>query len=382
MKTYHIAAMKPLASGTRCLRTLILPLLGVLTAGCASSGGVASGCDPRLAASPQYSRTECKFLNPPNPDSRAAVLKAPPWRRFLFEKKPVGSRPLDAIPLRPVSPASLKALNPHENHVIRLGHSSHLLKLQNKYWLIDPVFSERVSPVQWAGPTRFHPSPLALADVPLIDGLILSHDHYDHLDRLTIETLLGKVQRYFVPVGVGARLRAFGVAADRIEELDWWQETSFNSIRLAATPASHFSGRTLWDRDKSSLWASWVIESGPHKLFYSGDTGYFPGFKQIGEKYGPFDLAMMENGAYDDAWPEVHMSPEESALAFKDVKGKLLYVIHNSTFDLAYHTWQEPLVRINELANRQGLTIATPEIGEVLTIGKPRENKRWWEGLK
>jgi len=200
------------------------------------------------------------------------------------------------------------------------------------------VFSERASPVQWAGPKRFHDSPLALADLPPIEGLILSHDHYDHLDQHTIETLRGQVQRYLVPLGVGARLRDIGVAPKRIEEFDWWQESHLNGIRVVATPASHFSGRIMLDHNKT-LWASWVIESGPHRLFYSGDTGYFPGFRQIGAKYSPFDLALMENRGYDDGWPEVHMSPEDTVRAFTDVKGKLLYVVHNSTFDLSYHTW-------------------------------------------
>ena len=368
--------MKPLLSCSRCLRTL-LPALGVLGTG---GSALSADCDPRLAASPQYAAADCKFRNGPNPDAKANEASLKLWMRFLFETK-TGTVPVDAIPVRPVTRASLDALAADENHVIRLGHSSHLLKLRGKYWLIDPVFSQRVSPVQWAGPKRFHAPPLALADLPPIEGLILSHDHYDHLDTHTIETLKGQVQRYFVPLGVGARLRGMGGAADRIEEFDWWQEGRFNGIRLVAAPAQHFSGRGLFDRDKT-LWASWAIESGGQKLFYSGDSGYFPGFKQIGERLGPFDLAMMENGAYDASWPAVHMSPEDTARAFLDVKGKLMYVVHNSTFDLAFHTWQDPLDRISALAQQQGFAIATPEIGEVLTVGKPRENKLWWKGLR
>lgn len=220
-----------------------------------------------------------------------------------------------------------------------------------------------------------------LEDLDPLRGLILSHDHYDHLDTAVIEYLRERVRRYFVPLGVGVRLREMGVAADRIEEFDWWQRGRFGDVKLIATPSQHFSGRTLWDRDRT-LWASWVIESGSERLFYSGDSGYFPGFKQIGDTFGGFDVALMENGAYDSYWPTVHMTPEETVRAFKDLRGGLLYVVHNSTFDLAFHTWQDPLERIAALAEREHLPLATPEIGEVLTLGKPRNNVLWWKGLR
>ena len=262
-----------------------------------------------------------------------------------------------------------------------LGHSSHLLKLRGRYWLIDPVFSERASPLQWVGPKRFHAPPLALAELPAIEGLILSHDHYDHLDTATIEALNARVQRYFVPLGVGPRLQDMGVAPQRIEEFDWWQRSRHGDVELVATPAQHFSGRTLWDRDRT-LWASWVIQSGSQRLYYSGDSGYFPGFRQIGERLGGFDIALMENGAYDAYWPSVHMTPEETIKAFKDLNAKLLYVVHNSTFDLAFHTWRDPLDRVSDLALREGLPLATPEIGEVLTLGQPRSNVLWWKNLR
>ena len=152
-------------------------------------------------------------------------------------------------------------------------------------------------------------------------------------------------------------------------------------VELVAAPAQHFSGRSLWDRN-TTLWASWVIRSGVHSLYYSGDTGYFPGFREIGQRLGGFDIALMENGAYDGYWPAMHMSPEETVQAFKDLNAKLLYVVHNSTFDLAFHTWRDPLDRVSEIALREGLPLATPEIGEVLTLGKPRDNVLWWKGLR
>ena len=152
-------------------------------------------------------------------------------------------------------------------------------------------------------------------------------------------------------------------------------------MQLTATPAQHFSGRTLTDRNRT-LWVSWVIQSGPQRIYYSGDSGYFQGFSQIGERFGGFDLALLENGAYDSYWPSVHMTPEEAVKAFQDLRGKTLYVVHNSTFDLAFHTWHDPLDRIAKLASEQRIELATPEIGEVLTVGQPRTNVRWWEGLK
>jgi L-ascorbate metabolism protein UlaG (beta-lactamase superfamily) len=354
----------------------LLALLGLLLSGAAQ----AEDCDPRFAASPQFVAAECKFQNPPNPNLKPQRSTWDIWSRIVLEKK-VGTVPIDPIPVRMLDRAALAALDASANHIIRLGHSSHLLKLRGKWWLIDPMFGQRASPVSWAGPQRFHASPVALADLPPIEGLVLSHDHYDHLDVSTIEALKDRVQRYFVPLGVGARLREFGVAADRIEELDWWQERKHGDVVLTAAPAQHFSGRTPWDRNRT-LWASWAIRSGNERIFYSGDTGYFPGFKEIGQRLGGFDIALMENGAYDAYWPAVHLSPEETVQAFQDLGAKTLYLVHNSTFDLAFHRWQEPLERVADLAEKAGIQLATPEMGEVLTLGKPRENQRWWKGLR
>jgi L-ascorbate metabolism protein UlaG (beta-lactamase superfamily) len=283
--------------------------------------------------------------------------------------------------VRRIDRAALDALDPAAVHIVRLGHSSHLLKLHGRYWLIDPMFGERASPFSFAGPKRFHPPPITLDELPPIDGLILSHDHYDHLDVPTIEGLKDRVQRYFVPLGVGARLQDMGVAPGRIEEFDWWQSQTAGAVTLTATPAQHFSGRTPWDRNRT-LWASWVIASGDTRIYFSGDTGYFGGFRQIGERFGGFDIALMENGAYDSHWPGVHLSPEQTLQAFTDLRARLLYLVHNSTFDLAFHPWQEPMERVAMLAEQQGLPLATPEIGEVLTLGRPRENRRWWQGLR
>lgn len=345
-----------------------------------AAGAGAADCDSPYASSPQFVASECRFQNASNGQTTLQRSAWEIWMRFVLEKKQ-GTVPIDPIPVRTIDRAALDALDGTSVHIIRLGHSSHLLKLRGAYWLIDPVFGERASPVSWAGPKRFHPPPLALSEVPSIEGLILSHDHYDHLDVPTIEALKERVKRYFVPLGVSARLQSMGVAPERIQEFDWWQEGRHGDVVLTAAPAQHFSGRSPWDRNRT-LWASWAIATGDARIFYSGDTGYFPGFKEIGERLGSFDIALMENGAYDSNWPMVHMRPEETVRAFTDLKAKLLYLVHNSTFDLAFHGWREPLDRVADLAQQQGLPLATPEIGEVLTLGRTRENKLWWKDLR
>lgn len=362
------------------LRPFLSRCGAALVLACGAAGCVTGQpCEPRAAAAPRAT-TDCHFRNLPNADARPSQNGWKIWGRFFAGAKE-GTVPVDPIPVRPLTRAQLDALDQAANHIVRLGHSSQLLKLRGRYWLIDPVFSERASPLPWIGPKRFHAPPLTLAELPAIDGLILSHDHYDHLDSATIEALRGRVQRYFVPLGVGARLRDMGVAPERIEEFDWWQHARLGDVEITAAPAQHFSGRTPFDRDRT-LWASWVIRSGAQRLFYSGDSGYFPGFKQIGERFGGFDVALMENGAYDDYWPSVHMTPEETVQAFQDLDARLLYVVHNSTFDMAFHTWHDPLDRVAALAQRDGLALATPQIGEVLTLGQPRDNVLWWQGLR
>lgn len=340
----------------------------------------AQACESPFLRSPQFDRETCRFRNPPNPNAKPHRSSLENWTRFLTGTK-TGAVPIDRVPVRMLDRAALDALDGSANHIIRLGHSSHLLKLRGKWWLIDPVFGERASPVSFAGPKRFHPPPVALEALPPIEGLVLSHDHYDHLDTGTIAGLKDRVQRYFVPLGVGARLRKWGVPAERIEELDWWQQRQWGEVTLTAAPAQHFSGRGLFDRN-TTLWASWALLSGGERIFFSGDSGYFAGFQEIGARLGPIDIALLENGAYDDGWPTVHLLPEETVQAFQDLGARTLYLVHNSTFDLAFHGWREPLERVAALAEQRGIALATPEIGEVLTLGKPRQNRRWWEGLR
>ena len=218
--------------------------------------------------------------------------------------------------------------------------------------------------------------------LPEIEGVVISHNHYDHLDYGSIKKLKDSVQTFIVPLGISSTLESWGIAPRKVIELDWWESVSLSGVEFISTPSQHFSGRGVFDTDKT-LWSSWVIRTSNESIYFSGDSGYFSGFKDIGDKYGPFDYAFMECGAYNKAWKDVHMMPEETVQAFKDVNGKVLVPIHNGTFDLSTHAWFEPLERVSELALKDNLTLLTPVMGEVVTHPpKMRlENPLWWKPL-
>ncbi|NWA01681.1 MBL fold metallo-hydrolase [Pseudomonas gingeri] len=295
------------------------------------------------------------------------------WK-MLFQK-PRNTRPASRVPVAALSREQLLAAP--DFSVFRLGHSTLLLKLHGKFWLTDPVFVERASPVQWAGPKRFHQPPISLEELPPIEAVILSHNHYDHLDYKTVLQLAEKTEHFLAPLGVGDQLVKWGIPAGKVQQLDWWEETTVDGIRFAATPSQHFSGRTLFDNNQT-LWASWVMIVDDVRIFFSGDSGYFDGFKQIGEHYGPFDLTLMETGAYNVDWPHVHMQPEQSLQAHLDLKGRWLLPIHNGTFDLAFHAWHEPFDRILALAWERNVAITTPQMGEGFNLLQPHRGRAWW----
>lgn len=300
------------------------------------------------------------------------------WR-FMTDKSKQAS-PDQAIPMVDLSGAAIEAASGDDVALYRLGHSSILLDLAGEYWLLDPVFADRASPVQWMGPKRFHQAPVELEDLPPIKGVLISHDHYDHLDKQTMRYLADKVEHFVVPLGVDGHLKKWGVDAERIQALDWWQSVELDGLTLTATPTQHFSGRGLTDGNQT-LWASWVIEHEAAKIYFSGDSGYFEGFKQIGEKFGPFDLTLMENGAYDKDWPEVHMSPEETMQAQLDLGGKAMLPIHNGTFDLALHAWFEPLERLHELSLENNVSMITPLMGQRLSLEHLDSTWAWWQEM-
>ena len=259
-----------------------------------------------------------------------------------------------------------------------LGHSSVLLEIDGKRFLTDPVWG-RASPFGFAGPKRFFPMPLSLSRLPALDGIIISHDHYDHLDEAAVRAFVPTSVPFFCPLGVGAHLRRWGVAANRITELDWWQRVAVGETHtLVATPARHFSGRGLRDRD-STLWASWVVLGPQHRAFFGGDSGPFEaGFREIGAAYGPFDLTMLEIGAYDTEWADIHMGPEHAAAAHQALRGRLLLPLHWGTFNLAFHSWTEPVERLQEIAAARQLELLLPQPGQRIDLRDGAVESGWW----
>jgi len=260
---------------------------------------------------------------------------------------------------------------------IWLGHSSVLVELDRKRILIDPVFSDRASLFSWAGPKRFQPSPIQAKDLPKLDAVLISHDHYDHLDKPTIVDLTEKVASFHVPLGVATLLESWGIPKSKIYEYGWWDEHEVDGMTIVATPARHFSGRGLFDRNRT-LWCSWVISRNGRNVFHSGDTGMTSRLKEIGEKYGPFDVAFIKMAAYNENWPDIHLNPEQAVEAYRDLDGKTLVPIHWGTFDLSLHSWYEPIERLIQAAEQNHARVITPRMGELVDPGRC-ENGYWWK---
>jgi L-ascorbate metabolism protein UlaG (beta-lactamase superfamily) len=265
-----------------------------------------------------------------------------------------------------------------------LGHSTLLIEIDGYRLLVDPVWGDRASPFTWAGPKRFYPPPLALDAIPRLDAVLISHDHYDHLDYPTIETLSRRKDLLFLaPLGVGAHLEYWGVAAERIVELDWWQEHGSGDLTFVATPARHFSGRSVAMTDRNqTLWDGWAVIGPEQRIYYSGDTALFPEMPTIGKRFGPFDATMIEAGAYNAMWADVHLGPEQAVLAHRLVKGKLMVPVHWGLFDLALHGWTEPVERVIVAAKAQGVTVVTPAPGGTIDVDAAAGSRtRWWPSL-
>ncbi|MEI4710306.1 MBL fold metallo-hydrolase [Bacillus cereus] len=262
------------------------------------------------------------------------------------------------------------------------GHSASLLKIEGKKLLLDPMFGDTSSPFPLFNSKRYSGTfSLEREDLQEIDAIIISHNHYDHLNYKSIMQLKDRAKHFYVPTGVAQYLIKWGVSPSKISEHNWWDEITFDNIKLVCTPARHFSGRSMTDRD-CSLWCSWLILGQETKIFFSGDSGYAPHFKEIGDKYGPFDLTLMECGQYDPRWSAIHMLPEETVQAHIDVQGELLLPIHWGAFTLALHEWSEPVERVTKEANRLGVKITTPQIGESITLKSTNyPSTAWWREI-
>ncbi|WP_189599783.1 MBL fold metallo-hydrolase [Streptomyces lateritius] len=319
--------------------------------------------------------------------------------KVFFQKEARARRaPTGTVPVHATTLADLAKLPVSGLRLTWMGHSSVLVEIDGHRVLFDPVWGDRCSPFSFAGPRRLHPVPLPLAALGPVDAVVISHDHYDHLDRPTIKALASTDTVFVVPLGVGAHLERWGVSPSRLRELDWNESTEIGQTRFTATPARHFCGRGLRNQ-QHTLWASWVVAGPEHRVYHSGDTGYFPGFREIGAEHGPFDATMIQIGAYSEywpeghtdatpvpgAWPDIHMTPAEGVEAHLDLQGRsphgVLLPIHWGTFNLAFHAWAEPGEWTMDAAVGAGQSVALPRPGEPFEPEGLLPVDPWWRAV-
>ena len=291
------------------------------------------------------------------------------WGMIKGNKK---SRPVGSIPTMKPDFTPVKNVK-----IIWFGHSSYLIQADGMNILVDPVFSLRTSPFAFLGAKSFKGTEFIMAeDLPPLDVVVITHDHYDHLDYASILKLKDKTKMFVTSLGVGAHLEFWGVAAEKITELAWGEATSYRSLNFTAAPARHFSGRGL--KRNQTVWSAFVLQTSRNKLYLGGDSGYDTHFKDAGDKYGPFDIAILECGQYNDYWPLIHMSPEQTIQAAKELKAKVYLPVHWGKFLLAWHDWDDPIVRAVKKARAENLKITTPIMGESIILDEYYPEKEWW----
>lgn len=277
----------------------------------------------------------------------------------------------------PFVKTDLNAINDSQPVLVWFGHSSYFIKIKGKNILVDPVFSGHASPFSFSVKSYDGANEYKVSDFPDLDAVIISHDHYDHLDYETILQLIPKTKKFYTSLGVGEHLEYWGVNPNDIAELDWWENTTlFDGISLTAAPARHFSGRGF--ATEKSLWSSFILSADGKNYYLGGDSGYDNHFKAIGEKYGPFELAILECGQYNEHWRYIHMLPEEVATAANELKAKSVLPVHWSKFTLSVHPWNEPIERLSLAAKENGITLITPQIGQKVVVGKDFYREKWW----
>lgn len=342
------------------------------------------GANPTSAQKAEYQKApnykDGKFINPVETSMDMGFTETMEVM-YLFFKGGENREPERPLPVQKIDSTSIAK----KDTVTRLtwfGHSTFLLEINDLNILIDPMFGDTPAPISFLGPQRFTEGlPIQIEQLPKIDAVLFSHDHYDHLDYGSVKKLKDKVGEFYVPLGVGAHLQSWGVAPEKIHEHNWWDEAEFMDLKFTCVPARHFSGRSLNNRF-STLWAGWVITSNDKKIYFSGDSGYGPHFKEIGDRLGPFDFAMLECGQYNERWKQIHMLPEETAQAALDVKAKVMMPIHWGAFRLAFHSWDDPVVRVTKKAEELGVKVATPQIGERIEVGERNyPDTKWWQNL-
>lgn len=326
----------------------------------------------RIKQSPNYKNNAFQNLSPTNQLSKDTSYAK------IMKDSMTRSKHVEPTKVIPFVKTDLHTINAEEPVIVWFGHSSYLLKIYGKTILVDPVFSGNASPFSFMIKAFKGTDEYKAEHMPKIDLLLLTHDHYDHLDYKTLKLLRSKIKQIYCPLGVGSHLEHWGFEESRITELDWWEKSSFaDDIEITAAPARHYTGRTM-TRSKM-LWASYVLKTKAHSVYLGGDSGYDTHFKMIGELYGPFDIALLESGQYNTSWPNIHMMPEETVQASIDLKSGVLFPIHWGKFALAMHDWDEPIKRIVKKAEELNVKVTTPMIGEPLLISKYQETKFWWE---
>ena len=343
-----------------------------------SFGGAVTGARlERARASPQFKNGT--FVNViPQTERTYALLWEYAGRQFSGPEVRVPPHP---IPVVKLDAQTFKIPPGRDLRAIWFGHASVYLEVDGIRLIVDPILSDWASPLAGIGPKRFHPPPIDLLDMPKIDAVLISHDHYDHLDMASIKQLSAVGSHFYVPLGIGAHLERWGVPKPQYTELDWWQTADVNGVRLTSTPVRHYSGRGLRDKN-ATLWTSWSIAGPTQKVYFSGDTGFGDHFKTIGERLGPFDLSIIKIGAYGPGqpWIDIHMDPEDSVRAHLAVRANRLLPVHWGTFNLAFHAWDEPIKRAVEAAHAQGAEIVTPRIGEAVT--PLFVSTDWWNAIR
>ena len=356
----------------------LLIIIGVLFINLSPQfGGVASKQQQELFSKSKHYKNG-KFLNNGGVKMEMSFKDSFKAMWILF-KSNSKAEPNKNIAVQKIDSITIANYN-SKTRFIWFGHSTFLLQIKGKNLLIDPMFGNVPAPNPLLGNKRFsNKLPIEIEKLPSIDAVLITHDHYDHLDYESIQKLKDKVNIFYTPLGIGIHLLKWGVEKERIIELDWWQEIKFDELTIRCTPAQHFSGRGISDREKT-LWCSWIIQSDDENLFFSGDSGYASHFKEIGDQYGPFDFAFMECGQYNNLWPLVHMLPEETAQAGLDIKAKKMMPIHWGAFKLASHSWTDPVERISKKAKELNVDLVIPKIGEIIEIGlnDSEEIYPWW----
>ena len=333
-------------------------------------GGVFEGARlERMRQSPQY--VNGRFENKPPYKNQLALI-----RNIQDYSGGQVREPAFEIPVVKLPPENLLLPPRPGMRAIWFGHSSVLVEIDGVRIMTDPVLSQRVSPFQFIGPERFHPPPIALGHLSGIDAVVISHDHYDHLDMDTIRQLARGGTHFYVGLGIGAHLERWKVPASQIHEMDWWEHAVVKGVSIHCTPARHYSGRK--SMDNSTLWTSWMFKGPSHSAYYSGDTGYAAHFADIRKRLGAPELALLKVGAYGETWLGIHMDPESAVQAHIDLGAQTMLPVHWATFNLAYHAWEEPIVRTLAAAAVKGAVVITPRPGEPFEYGRPFVSQAWF----